>query len=67
MNSDTSSSYCVEIKRRRMEPAKGIEPPTYGLRILSVPLILKRINKLALQNTNKSGKIRNPHATKTFL
>ena len=46
-----------------LEPAKGIEPPTYGLRILLGVLILNKINNLARQNPNKSGKICNPRAT----
>ena len=29
-----------------VEPAKGIEPPTYGLRNKILPLILNKINNL---------------------
>jgi hypothetical protein len=50
-----------------LEPAKGIEPPTYGLRNQIPPLILKKINKLPLQNADKSGRIRNPRATRIPL
>jgi len=46
-----------------LQPAKGVEPPTYGLRIVFPALILKKINNLARQNPNKSGKICNPRAT----
>jgi len=42
----------------------GIEPPTYRFEEGINLLILKKINKLALQNGNKSRKIRNPAATK---
>jgi hypothetical protein len=47
-----------------MEPAKGIEPPTYGLRNQIPPLILNQINNLIRQIAEKSGKIRNPRATR---
>jgi len=43
------------------------ELPTHGLGNLLVLLILKRINILTRQNADKSGKIRNPRATKTLL
>jgi len=47
-----------------MAGVEGLEPPTLGLEILGRLLVLKRINNLPRQNVNKSGKIRNPRATK---
>ena len=43
---------------------EGFEPPTHGLGILLLTLILKEINNLTRQIPNKSGKFRNPGATK---
>ena len=42
----------------------GIEPPTYRFEVRISARILKKINNLALQYPDKSGKIRNPAATK---
>jgi hypothetical protein len=49
---------------KRLEPAKGIEPPTYGLRIRLVLLTANQINNLGRQIRNKFGKIRNTRATR---
>ena len=43
---------------------EGFEPPTHGLGILYLILILNEIKNLTRQIPNKSGKFRNPGATK---
>ena len=53
-----------ELTSRMMEPAKGIEPLNYGLGIPQTPQILRKINNLALQGLDKSGKIHKPAATR---
>jgi hypothetical protein len=46
---------------------EGLEPPTLGLEIPVRPQILRQIKNLIRQNANKSGKIRNPGATRILL
>jgi hypothetical protein len=46
---------------------EGFEPSTHGLGILYTILILKKINNLARQNADKSGKIHNPAVTKNWV
>jgi hypothetical protein len=43
--------------------AVGLEPTTYGLSVLLLRLITKKINNLARQNPAKRGGIRAPRAT----
>ncbi len=47
-----------------MARLEGLEPPTYRFEVRISARILKKINNLALQYPDKSGKIRNPATTK---
>jgi len=43
-------------RKRGMEPATGIEPATYGLRIAIIPAPVRKIKELQMQNAAHSGK-----------